>query len=123
MVAFFLFLPPSHYTKNTYLTFPNHTTPPFFLRDRVNPLIDTTILMLRRPSSDTQSRDRTGILYAFAPGGGRYILDLAQSLPSTGSIQSCDALTHTCQTIDNPTRFQLQLKPAQFRVLVLTPKH
>ena len=94
-----------------------------FLRDRINPLIDTTILMLRRPSSDTQSSDRTGILYAFAPGGGRYILDLAQSLRSTGSIQSCDALTHTCQTIDDPTRFQLQLKPAQFRVLVLTPKH
>jgi|JI71714B2RNA_FD_contig_123_47909_length_481_multi_4_in_0_out_2_1 hypothetical protein len=36
MVAIFLFSPPCHYTKNTYLTFPNPTTPRFFLRDRVN---------------------------------------------------------------------------------------
>ncbi|MGL4377247.1 MAG: hypothetical protein ACRCT1_12460 [Microcoleaceae cyanobacterium] len=34
MVAIFLFLPPSHYNKNTYLTFPNHTTP-LEKRDRV----------------------------------------------------------------------------------------
>jgi hypothetical protein len=36
MVAIFLFSRPSHYTKNTYLTFLNHTTPRFSLRDRVN---------------------------------------------------------------------------------------
>jgi hypothetical protein len=35
MVAIFLFLPPCHYTKNTYLTFPNHTTP-LEKRDRVH---------------------------------------------------------------------------------------
>jgi len=35
MVAFFLFLPPFNYTKNTYPTFPNHTTP-LEKRDRVH---------------------------------------------------------------------------------------
>ena len=35
MVAIFLFLPTSHYTKKTYLTFPNHTTP-LEKRDRVH---------------------------------------------------------------------------------------
>jgi hypothetical protein len=37
MVAIFLFLPPSHYTKNTFLPFSHHTTPRFFSRrDDVN---------------------------------------------------------------------------------------
>jgi hypothetical protein len=35
MVAFFLFLPPSHYTKKTYLTILNPTTP-LEKRDRVH---------------------------------------------------------------------------------------
>ena len=35
MVAIFLFLPPSHYTKNTYLTILNPTTPQS-QRDRVD---------------------------------------------------------------------------------------
>jgi len=36
MGAFFLFLPPSHYTKKTYPTFPNHTTPRWEKRARVH---------------------------------------------------------------------------------------
>ena len=34
--ALFLFLPPSHYTKKTYPTFPNHTTPRWEKRARVH---------------------------------------------------------------------------------------
>lgn len=93
-----------------------------FLRDRVNPFIGQTVLMLRRPSDSHGHRDRTAVLYGYAPNGGRYTLDLVKALGKSAEIQSCDAITSSCQTVNNPSNFKLELKPAQFRVFVLNSK-
>ena len=93
-----------------------------FLRDRNNPFIGKTILMLRRPSVTAHTKDRTGILYAYAPGGGRFTLNLQQGLRNSAALSSCDAISKRCQPVTDPTHFTLQLKRGQFRVLVLTPK-
>jgi glycosidase len=93
-----------------------------FLRDRQSPFIGKTLLMLRVPGRDSQIQDRTSILYAFAPSGGRYVLNLTQYLDSKGSIRSCDVFSRICQTIRDPGHFQLELRPSEFRVLTLAPQ-
>lgn len=93
-----------------------------FLRDRFNPFIGQTLLMLRRPSGSQARGDQTSILYSYTPKGGAYTLNLAKALKTSTAVQSCDAITGDCQTLKDPANFKLTLKPAQFRVLVLTPK-
>lgn len=94
-----------------------------FLRDRYNPFVGKTILMLRKPSpTDNRVKDQTAILYGFSPGGGQFKLDLKQRLGSSGSLLGCDAINDRCETILNPSQFVFNLKAGRFQVLVLTPK-
>lgn len=93
-----------------------------FLRDRFNPFIGQTVLMLRRPVGSPLNQGRVSILYGYAPNGGRYALDLAHALKVKGPVQGCDAISGRCVTWSHPRDVQLELKPSEFRVLVLTPK-
>jgi glycosidase len=93
-----------------------------FLRDRFNPFVGQTILMLRRPSqAGSPKLDPTSVVYGFSPNGGRYTINLKQALNTKGPWRSCDSSDNRCQAIQDPSTFQLNLKAGQFKVLVLTP--
>jgi hypothetical protein len=78
--------------------------------------------MLRRPSqAGSPKLDPTSVVYGFSPHGGRYTINLKQALNTKGSWRSCDSSDNRCQTIQDPSTFQLNLKAGQFKVLVLTP--
>ena len=92
-----------------------------FLRDRDNPIIGRTILMLRRPAVTVRSVDGSSILFAFSPRGGQYTLDLQHALSGARSVESCDVITNRCRRTSDASRFSLQLQPEKFEVMILHP--
>jgi len=92
-----------------------------FLRDRYNPVIGRTLLMLRHPAGTARQADGTLILFAFSPRGGDYTLDLRQFLSGAVTVESCNAITSRCRRTSDASRFKLQLQPEQFQVLILHP--
>ena len=61
------------------------------------------------------------MLFRSSPHGGRYTINLKKALNTIGAWRSCDISDNRCQTIQDPSRFQLNLQAGQFKVLVLTP--
>ena len=104
----------------------------FFLRDKVNPFPGETIIMLRKPGLEMKrmnaaniipvstygSTKLASILYAYAPRGGNFRINLGQDTPR--SI-ICDYTNPRCNNLTKSNDFTLDLKPNTFRVMIIRP--